>query len=320
MSLGTILDVAIGLVFTYLLLAILVSGVQEATAGWLSRRGKSLKLAVQALLSGTTPTGTPDMKLFNTVFGHGLIEDTSRKRLPSYIPARNFALSLMEALKDGTQAPLFTQVERSVAVLPAGTAKECLTTMVTHASGDLDALRGLIETWFNDGMDRLTGEYKRRSQVYLLAIGLLISVCLNIDSIVLVRTLSNDQVVSAAMADAADKYAKSNPDMNPADKVAAAQDALKALNTLPVPIGWRDTVKPGGQARNAWQLFLATFAPKGDGWAGEGIWNLIGWLLSGIAASLGAPYWFALLQQALGLRNAGPKPPSPPPTPTRAGQ
>ena len=40
MSLPIMLDVAIGLVFTYVLLAIVVSGLQEAIAGWLALRGK----------------------------------------------------------------------------------------------------------------------------------------------------------------------------------------------------------------------------------------------------------------------------------------
>src|SRR5438874_272934 len=101
MSLETILDVAIGLIFTYLLLAIIVSGVQEAIAGWLSRRGKGLKVALQSLLSTSDQEGKPDPTLFNQVFGHGLIEDSSRNKLPSYVPARNFALSLIDVLTDG---------------------------------------------------------------------------------------------------------------------------------------------------------------------------------------------------------------------------
>jgi hypothetical protein len=36
---------------------------------------------------------------------------------------------------------------------------------------------------------------------------------------------------------------------------------------------------------------------------------LPGWILTAIAVSLGAPFWFGLLQQVVNLRNAGSKPP-----------
>jgi hypothetical protein len=45
-------------------------------------------------------------------------------------------------------------------------------------------------------------------------------------------------------------------------------------------------------------------------------WNslpriLLGWLVSGIAISMGAPFWFDLLGKIVNVRNSGGKPPSP---------
>jgi hypothetical protein len=37
--------------------------------------------------------------------------------------------------------------------------------------------------------------------------------------------------------------------------------------------------------------------------------ELIGWLLTGVAISFGAPFWFDLLGQLINIRSAGPKPP-----------
>src|SRR5262249_33141584 len=124
MSLGAILDVAIGLVFTYLLLGILASGAQELVAGALTLRGKQLRDGTARLLAGVDQDGQPDTRLFDKVFGHSLVEGLSPKKLPSYVPARNFALSLIEGLKDGSQAALFSQVEASIARLPSGPGKE----------------------------------------------------------------------------------------------------------------------------------------------------------------------------------------------------
>src|SRR6516164_5090659 len=164
MSLGAVLDVIIGLSFTYLLLGILASGAQELVATWMKKRGKDLRNGIARLLAGTDASGKPSTRLFQQVFGHGLIEDLSAKKLPSYVPSRNFALALLEALRDGSQAPLFSQIENGVAKLPAGTAREALTALVTEAAGDLDTLQHGIETWFDDAMHRLSGVYKRFSQ------------------------------------------------------------------------------------------------------------------------------------------------------------
>ena len=79
-----------------------------------------------ALLSGKGGPGV-ETKLFADVFGHGLVADLSRTKLPAYVPSRNFALAVMESLKDGSQSPLASQVERSIQLLPSGPARDSLT-------------------------------------------------------------------------------------------------------------------------------------------------------------------------------------------------
>ncbi len=204
MSLGAALDVVIGLSFTYLLLGVLASGAQELVATWLSKRAKDLRKGIGRLLADSN--GKPVTDLFNKVVGHGLIEDLSPKKLPSYVPARNFSLALLEALKDGSQAPLFSQVENTIAKLPPGTARESLTALVTHAAGDLDALRSGIEIWFDDAMDRLSGAYKRFSQYFTLSFGIAVAIAFNVDSITLAKTLWTDPAARQAAGAAAQRY------------------------------------------------------------------------------------------------------------------
>jgi hypothetical protein len=320
MSLGTMLNVAIGLILTYLLLAIVVSGIQEWIAGWFGRRANSLRDTLKSLLSGVDANGTPDESLFQKVFGHGLIEDMSNKKLPSYIPSRNFALALIDTLTAGSKIETFSAIENAVSnVVPAGPARESLIALVKHAQGDLDVLRHGIENWFHDRMDRLSGEYKRRSQLYLLLIGVVVAVVLNVDSVAMVRALSRDPEAQKTMVVIAQNQVALPENPTPKQLEDAARQALTVLESLPVPIGWRDTDPGFNPKRSAWELFVATFespkpkdgsAPKG--WSGEGLWAVVGWLLSGVAATLGAPFWFALLQQALSLRSTGPKPAPPP--------
>jgi hypothetical protein len=311
LNLGIVLDVAIGLVLTYVLLAIVVSGLQEVVAGWLNLRGEKLRSYVEFLLRGTTPAGAADQTLFTKVFDHGLVADISQRRKPAYVPSRNFALALVEALKDGSQGPLFSQIENSVARLPAGAPRDALTAFVTQANGDIEDLKKRIETWFDDAMDRLSGTYKRHSQVWLLAIGLAVSMALNIDSIALVRTLATDDKARERMVQVAETYVGST---KVGESVTEQQvnEAITKLNSLPLQIGWREISAKPGEERTAWEIFMSRFKPASSnrGWQGEGLWMLVGWLISALAATLGAPYWFALLQQLLDLRNTGVKPPT----------
>lgn len=320
MSLGAVIEVMIGLVFTYLLLAIMVSGVQEIVAGKLQWRGKDLRQGIAGLLAGLDKNGKPHSTLFETVFGHALIADLSKKGLPSYVPARNFSLALFEALKQGGSGPLFSRIEQGVAALPSGTARQSLTAFLSEAKGDVDALQKRVEVWFDDGMDRLTGEYRRFSTYFTLLFGFALAVVLNVDSINLARSLWSDPALRAAVMASAEQYAQANKDGPP----AVAADPKETLNrarcdlaVLGLPIGWRDTdaiartCKEGSgpdlakEAKTAYGLFEDRLFKKD----GSGLWLFLGWAITALAVSFGAPFWFTALQKLLNMRNAGPKPP-----------
>jgi hypothetical protein len=41
------------------------------------------------------------------------------------------------------------------------------------------------------------------------------------------------------------------------------------------------------------------------------VWAILGWLITALAVSLGAPFWFDTLDTILNIRGAGPKPETP---------
>jgi hypothetical protein len=315
MSLGAVLDVIIGLVFTYLLLGMIASGVQEAWAALINKRGKELRDGISELLKGGGP-----LDLADKVFCHSLIFGLlPGKRIPSYVPSRNFGLALIETLRAGGQGPIFTEVESRVASLPPGDVKQSLTAFIAESKGDLETLRKSIETWFDDAMDRVSGAYKRYTQIFTALFGLAAAIVFNVDSIGLANTLwSNGPLREAAVA-AAQQYAKDHPQTDDEKARAQSQQNLKEtvglLNQLPV--GWVATAaekqrwaaatapsSAGNDGPNAltllyWRLFNPDFS---------GLWILLGWLVTALATSLGAPFWFDALNNLLRLRNTGPKP------------
>lgn len=108
---SNILDVAIGMIFIYLLLSLMCTAANEIIELMLKKRAIDLERGIRELLQPNTVSGSEgivqklyDHALINNLFG-GTYEESRignrfrrifRTRLPSYIPALNFALALMD--------------------------------------------------------------------------------------------------------------------------------------------------------------------------------------------------------------------------------
>jgi len=71
----------------------------------------------------------------------------------------------------------------------------------------------------------------------------------------------------------------------------------RALDNVALPFGWSEQNRLEIDAQGK-LLFPALIA------------KLFGWILSGIAISMGAGFWFEALNKIINIRNAGNKPPS----------
>jgi hypothetical protein len=288
MSLGNVLNVAIGLFFTYLVLSLIGTAVHEAAASLSLSRGRLLRSGLRTLLSDGAPGGMA--ALFDKVFGHGLIQGLSKTRLPSYVPSRTFSLALFDALSDKGEGTLFSQIERGVAQMPPSYAKESLTTFLVAAGGDIDAFRARVETWFDDSMDRLSGVYKRWAQLIHFLFGFMVAVAFNVDSMNITSVLWHSPDTRAAIAVQAQSFMASHAEVS-GGASPNLSEAINRVQDLPVPLGWTHELLHRSDP-SAW------------------VFSLAGWLVTGFAISLGAPFWFDLLQNLMNInvRGAGPKP------------
>jgi hypothetical protein len=178
MSLGNVLNVAIGLLMTFLILGLLGTAVHEAWASLSRSRARLLRAGLTRLLGDTSANS-----LFEKVFGHAVVQSLSPDGLPSYVPPNSFSLALFDSLSDGCDGTRFAQIERGVLALPVGGTRQSLVAFIKESGGDLEKLRLRVEAWFDDAMDRLSGIYKRRSQAIHMLFGLAVAVSFNVDSI-----------------------------------------------------------------------------------------------------------------------------------------
>jgi hypothetical protein len=282
MSLGNVLNVAIGLIFTFLILGLLGTTVHEAAASLCRSRGKLLRSGLRRLLSNGESHGP----LFRKVFDHSLVQSLSSRGLPAYVPANSFALALFDSLSEGGHGSRFAQIERGVHALPEGPAKQSLRVFIVAAGGDLEALRSSVEAWFNDAMNRLSGIYKRRSQAIHLLFGLAIALGFNVDSIHIAQVLWQNPGRQQVIVSMAQSYATANQSL-PAN---SPERLMQQLAQLPIPMGWDGFSRPAAPLQWLYPIF--------------------GWLVTGFSVSLGAPFWFDLLQKVMNInvRATGPRP------------
>ena len=206
-------------------------------------------------------------------------KSASRAVIPSYINSAGFAAALMDVIQTG-QNNLHLDPLTAIAGVPDPQLRQFLMGAWRRAAGDVTALRQEVADWFDSAMDRVSGDYKRYTQVWSFLIAFAVACAFNIDAIAIADGLRTN---SAAV----DKV------QMPADAAPNFTDALagiKQLEAAQFPIGWKQAPSWSG-----------VFQPSA-------LVKLIGWLMTASAALVGAPFWFDMLSKFINVRGAGPTP------------
>jgi hypothetical protein len=245
-----ILDVGIGLVFVYFILSLLCSVIVESVASLRKWRAKTLLKGVNELIFAPqeplSPQATEDEQLkvkAVTAANDNFLQAFKRSPLflgqtPSYISSRSFVLALLETVKnhpkEGTtpaQVPLNSveNIKQLVTALPQECyIKKALLPILELAGIDLDKAMEGMEKWYDESMDRVTGWYKRHSQVIALVVAFLVAFALNADTFQIATTLYSDQTVRAAVVNSAQDLVKHSP-----PKAASSPQSGKASKPGP---------------------------------------------------------------------------------------
>jgi hypothetical protein len=191
--------------------------------------------------------------------------------LPSYIATEQFAAALIDVINNcGHGYEGQTDFRDAIKSIADHQLQTMLLGMYDRAGEDLGAFQKRIASWFDASMARLSGIYKRRTQVWSFGIALGLAALLNVDAIALARQL---WVSPAISADAT--AIKTLPDY---------QTAF-ALWSASFPFGWALPKAVAG----TWGYPVMAF----------------GWLLTAFATLFGAPFWFDTLQRFVQLRGTG---------------
>jgi hypothetical protein len=188
-------------------------------------------------------------------------------------------------------------------------------------------LRQEIEMAFDSSMERASGVYKRNAKGVALLIGFILAVASNSDAFHMVDRLSKDSALRDIIVQNANRIVIPNnvaineitPNSNntTSDINNLTEEANRVLRTVSLPIGWTDA-NLAQQLR--WQSKQLTAIPSDnprlentvqytrDYSIGRILRMIPGWIVSGLAIAMGAPFWFDLLSKIMNVRNAGRRP------------
>jgi hypothetical protein len=275
---STVLELAIGVIFSFLMISLVTSAVTEAIASARGWRADTLLQGVKDLLNDPNFTG-----LALSIYNHAAVNaratgtattmaDLSAK--PSYIDAKQFASAFVDVMNLPVGATVDALNTRIDAAVPNTQLNTLLKGIVSRAGGNINRIRDDIAAWFDTGMDRVSGAYKRKTQIWTFFIALGCTVILNVDTVKIAEALWDQPMLMKGFA-------------VPTSQVA--QDAIAQAEQLGIPFGWNQKALAYVQASPNW------------------IYVIAGWLISAVATLFGAPFWFDALQRFVQLRGAGSK-------------
>jgi hypothetical protein len=253
---------------------LITSATTEAFASAVKLRASTLCDGIKDLLNDQQFTG-----LALDVYNHALVNSQATgvaqtaaalTAKPSYIDAAHFANAMIDiaGFTTGTTVP---ELQAKVnANITDPQLNQMFNGIVARTGGDIDRIRAEVSDWFNSGMNRVSGSYKRKTQFGSFVIAMLLTVALNIDSLKIANALWLQPSLVKMIA----------PSMS-------AVDALGQFGQFNLPYGWEK----------------ATFGTLADFPTLLGA--LLGWLITAVATLFGAPFWFDSLQKITQLRGAG---------------
>ena len=301
-----ILDVAVGLVFIFLLLSLICSSIKEAIETVLKNRARFLYAGIGELLRDGNRTDLVDAfyrhPIINGLF-QGNYQAGNSKNLPSYIPAEAFSIALLDLLNPAAQKPQAgPEGQNSVAQLRAAVlktqneaVKAAVLPLIDAAGNDIGRVRRNVEDWYNSAMDRVSGWYKRRTQIIIACVSFGVALLMNVDAIAIARYLYTDQLQRSVIL----SEATTANERKTVDSSAALTDPLAFIkNQGGVPVGWVIRPEPG-QTPSDYAHDWRRMPDSAQTW----LLKIVGILFTTFAVSLGAPFWFDVLNKIMVIRS-----------------
>ncbi len=338
-----ILDVAVGFILVFLILALICTSVNEYIAQILGLRAEVLWRGLCSLFQNAAENKA--QVIAGKILDHNLVDAMSPPGAnPSYIPSHIFAVAVLDLIglngPDNTGETIalrFKAVQAKVESELDPAVYATLKPLADAAESSLSGFQQHIEDWFNATMDRASGWYKRKMQIITFCVAIGCCAAVNADALMIGKALWTNPQATAKLAADAQSVAKLSPptDLSTPKSGDAAKPSTAGtpspsqgilMESKPLPpellrsktdvlglIGWTGKLpwQPG---------YNQTTEHRYPGSLSDFLLKLVGLLATAIAASLGAPFWFGVLGKIASIRSSGQTPPPSTPSNTDPNQ
>jgi hypothetical protein len=325
-------DVAVGLVFLYIVLALVCSTVNEAIATAIGLRARYLETGLLNLLSGSgseTPAGIATAEKF---YGHPLVQGLIRPRraprpavdvaaarrgpwsrlrrllakppYPSYVPSRTFVVAISDIANEAKAALEEAQGDEADKARARVKRAEAGFERSLASIPNAQLSEALLALYRSAGGDAVRFQHaaeewfddamERVSGWYKRRVHVLLAVIAAVVVVVL-----NADTLAAGRVLWRDDAVRTAIVKEASDTAKGTLDDVALENTvkkLDLPLGWNLSVGDG-----------PTQLPDN---AVAWVQKLVGLLLTIAAIQLGAPFWFDLLSKIVRIRATGAPPPA----------
>lgn len=310
-----ILSIVIGLVFVLLLFSMLTSAIVEVYHAFRASRGNHLKETIEMMLGPEKASRFLDHAYFKQL--SSATKPTSTQKLPVWIDKNTFSAILADILTpEGERIP----IQERINSIENEQLRKVMNFLWRQSGDDARLFQAKVEHWFEDVMARAKEWFIDSTKWRLFFFGTALAVALNADTVQIYQSLSTNAVLREQIANEAEAFANS------------ADTSLVSRNS-----GVRDTTrKDTADARANFVKLKGMYSdnivsPLGLGWGQskpaswwDWLSKVVGWLLTGVAVTMGAPFWFEMLKKLLALKggsgnnSSGSSPPPQPRTDDQA--
>ena len=288
-NLDAILEIALGLVLTWLILSVATVEIQDIINKWLDKRAKFLETAILDMFRG-------EQEFVDKFYEQPAIKALYKKNLlgklkkPDHIPNAVFAEAVFEIFvnlgtRDGELSEDTISLERIIDQIEEINAKNKeLGYFLRRLLPEFDSTQSIrnlrqsqtkitefktnAETWFDASMTKASKWYAENAKSFAFVIGLVLAISFNVDSVLITKQLWREPTLRQSLIAQA-QIAEVDTGPKSVAELGAYYEDLK------LPVGWGEGAAPTN-ARD-WRA------------------KALGWFISALAAMQGAPFWFGIL-------------------------
>ncbi|MBD8080828.1 hypothetical protein [Chryseobacterium caseinilyticum] len=304
-----LLEIAISLIFIYLLLSIFAMVIMEIISTLWRMRGELLKDSIKKLLFTMDKNSSGIENFYQQPIIKFLGDNATswiwldklfnldQKKMPSYMKAEDFYDNLLSYLNKNQFSDDLKNIEDTIGKnqFLSDDAKKHLQFLIHKSNGEITLFKASIERWFNETMERANSWYSRQVQYFLLLIGFVLAVFVNGDTIAIFKKLDQDPKLRSEIVQRAEQYVRDNKTVPPGGVSA------ENMNEINEKVH-SEYIKLMSESQDILNWKVNEFEDLNNL---EKVLKILGFLITATAISLGSNFWFDMLKKVINIRTLG---------------